>query len=73
MVPYLPQPVVHLLAFLTKLLPARLAAHYEFTLATYAAKMSKSQKVEGVGLTSLSRRVLSFVPAETDGSRLLRV
>jgi hypothetical protein len=72
-IPYLPEPVVHLLAFLTKLLPARLTAHNEFTMATGAAKMGKSQKVKGIGLTSLSLGVLSFIPAEADGSRLFRV
>ena len=72
-IPYLPEPVVHLLAFLTKLLPARLTAHNEFTMATCAAKMGKSQKVKGIGLTSLSLGVLSFVPTETDVSRLLRM
>ncbi len=72
-IPYLSEPIVHLFAFLTKFLPARLTAHNEFTLATFAAKMGKSQKIKGAGLTSLSLRVLSFVPAETDDSRLLRV
>ena len=70
-VAYLPEPVVHLFAFLSKLLPARLSAHQKITPATFSAEMGKSQKVEGVGLASLSSRVLRFVPAETEGSRLL--
>ena len=72
-IPYLSEPIVHLFAFLTKLLPARLAAHNEFTPATGATEMGKPQKVKGIGLTSLSLCVLSFVPAEADGSRFLRV
>ena len=69
-IPYPSEPVVHLLAFLTKFLPARLTAHNEFTLAAGAAEMSKSQKVKGVGLTLLSLGVLAFVPAKANGSRL---
>ena len=72
-IPYLPKPVVHVRTFLTKLLPARLTAHNEFTPATCAAEMGKPQKVKGIGLTSLSLGVLSFISAEIDGSRLLRV
>ncbi len=72
-IPYLSKPVVHLRTFLTKFLPARLTAHNEFTLATFAAEMGKTKKIEGIGLASLSLSVLSFVSAKTDGSRLLGV
>ena len=72
-IPYLSKPVVHLFAFLTKFLPARLTAHNEFTLPARSAEMGKAQKVKGVGLPFLSLRVLAFVSAKTDGSRLLGV
>ena len=72
-IPYLSKPVVHLFAFLTKFLPARLTAHNEFALPARSAVMGKPQKVKSVGLAPLSLCVLSFVSAKTDGSRLFGV
>ena len=72
-VPHALEPRVQLFALLAELLPARPPAHDELTPAAGAAEVGKPKEVEGVSTTILAFRVLSFVAAEADHTRLLRM
>ena len=69
-VPYFPEPVVHLFAFHTKLLPAGFSEENEFPLTILTAVVGKSKKVKGVGPAFIPECVLSFKPAKTDYTSL---
>ena len=70
-VPYFPEPAVHLFAFHTELLITGFAKKDEFPISILTTVMSKSKKVKGVGPAFIPECVLSFKPAKTDYTSLL--
>ena len=70
-VPYFPEPVVHLFAFHTELLVTGFAKKDEFPISVLTTVMSKSKKIKGVRPALIPDCVLSFKPAKTDYASLL--
>ena len=69
-IPYLPEPRVHLLAPHTELLLAGLPEEDELTLSILTAIMGESKEIKGVGPTVLPACPFSFESAKTDYASL---
>ena len=70
-VPYLPEPSIHLLARDTKLLPTGLAKKDELALSVQTAVMGEAQEIKRVGAAVLLAGAFSFKAAEADHASLL--
>ena len=72
-IPYSPEPVVHLLAFYAEFLVAGLAKENKFSLSILTAIMVKTKEIKGVGSAVLLACPFSFKPAKTDYAGFLRM
>ena len=72
-IPYFPEPVVHLLVLHTEFLVAGLSKEDKLTLSILTAIVVKSKEVKGIGSAVLLACLLSFKPAKADYAGLLRM
>ncbi len=70
---YLPEPYIHLLARLAKLLGTGLATQHRITFAAPTPVMGKTQKVKGMGLMVLPVSPASLLSFQVDDTSLLRM
>ncbi len=72
-IPYFPQPVVHLLALHTEFLVAGLSKEDKLSLSILTAVMGEPKEVKGIGLAVLLTCPFSFKSTKADYASLFRM